>query len=172
MLKIIILVLIVILCSFIGYLYGEEFKKRYLELSELMRSLIDMENEILYSYRPLPEVLAEISNKSEGIVGELFASISELLIRGEIENVNVAFSNALNKKKDQMAMTKEDYGIILDLSKSLGDTDITGQEQIFSLAKEKLERVIDLAEKDYRVNCKMYKSLGIGIGVMLAIFLI
>ena len=172
MFKIIVLVLIVILCSFIGYLYGEEFKKRYLELSELMRSLIDMENEILYSYRPLPDVLAGISNKSNGVISNLFAEVSELLIRGDIDNVNSAFRYSLNNQKNEMAMTKEDFTIILDLSKSLGDTDITGQGQIFLLAKDKLDRVIDSAEKDYRTNCKMYKTLGIGIGVMIAIFLI
>ena len=172
MLKIIILILIVILCSFIGYLYGERFKQRYIELSELMRSLIDIENEILYSYRPVPEVLGRISNKSEGVISDLFSEVSELLIRGDMENVNIAFVYALNNQSNQMAMTKEDCNIILDLSKSLGDTDILGQGQIFSLAKDKLDRVIDIAEKDYRTNCKMYKSLGFGIGLMIAIFLI
>lgn len=172
MFKIIILILIVILCSFIGYLYGEGFKQRYVELSELMRSLIDMENEILYSYRPVPEVLAGISNKSVGIISDLFAEVSELLIRGEMDNVNMAFAYSLSNQGNQMAMTKEDCNIILDLSKSLGDTDISGQGQIFALAKEKLDRVIDSAEKDYRTNCKMYKTLGIGVGIMIAIFLI
>ncbi|MGL4655374.1 MAG: stage III sporulation protein SpoIIIAB [Sarcina sp.] len=172
MFKIIILILIVILCSFIGYLYGEGFKQRYLELTELMRSLIDMENEILYSYKPVPEVLAGISNKSQGVISDLFADVSELLMKGEMENVNRAFAYSLKNKNNQMAMTQEDCNIILDLSKSLGDTDISGQGQIFSLAKEKLDRVIDIAEKDYRNNCKVYKSLGIGIGIMIAIFLI
>lgn len=172
MFKIIILSLIVILCSFIGYLYGEGFKQRYLELSELMRSLIDMENEILYSYRPVPEVLAGISNKSEGIVSDLFAEVSELLMKGEMDNVNMAFAYSLSNQSNQMAMTKEDCNIILDLSKSLGDTDISGQGQIFLLAKEKLTRALDVAEKEYRSNCKMYKTLGVGIGVMIAIFLI
>ena len=172
MLKIIILILIVILCSLIGYLYGEGFKQRYLELSELMRSLIDMENEIMYSYRPVPEVLAGISNKSEGVISDLFSDVSDILIRGDMENVNMAFAYSLNNRSNQMAMTKEDCNIILDLSKSLGDTDILGQGQIFSLAKDKLDRAIDIAEKDYRTSCKMYKTLGVGIGIMLAIFLI
>lgn len=172
MLKAIILVAIVILCSFIGYLYGEEFKRRYLELSELMRCLIDMENEIIYSYRALPEVLAFISNKASGEISNVFSDTSELLIRGDIDDVNTAFKFSLNKQKDKMAMKNEDFDIILDLSKSLGDTDVIGQGQIFSLAKEKLSKSIEGAEKDYRANCKMYKSLGVGIGIMIAVFLI
>lgn len=172
MLKIFILASIVILCSFIGYLYGEDFKKRYLELSELMRCFIDMENEIIYSYRALPDVLAFISNKSSANISDIFLGVSELLIRGDIEDVNEAFKFSLNNQRKNLAMKDEDFDIILDLSKSLGDTDIVGQGQIFSLAKEKLSRSIDMAEKDYRTNCKMYKMLGFYIGIMIAVFLL
>ncbi|MGL4991349.1 MAG: stage III sporulation protein SpoIIIAB [Sarcina sp.] len=172
MLKIIILVLIVILCSFIGYLYGEEFKKRYLDLLEIMRCFIDIENEIIYSYRPLPEILDSVAKKSHSGVATVFFSVSEFLLQGKVDGVNEAFIKAINSNKDNLAIKSEDYEIILDLSKSLGETDIAGQEQIFLLAKEKLTRVINIAENDYRRNCKMYKGLGFYVGIMVAIFLI
>lgn len=172
MIKIIILICIVILCAMIGYLYGERFKKRYVELGELMRSLIDMENEILYSYRSLPEVIRYTADKGEGYIKEMFNEVAEILLLGEIENVNLAFDEAIKNQKNNIALKKEDIDIILDLSKSLGDTDIVGQEQIFSLAKSKIDRRIVEADKDYRVNCKVYKTLGLCIGIMVAIFLI
>lgn len=172
MIKIIILALIVILCTMIGYLYGEGFKKRYVELNQLLGSLIDMENEILYSYRDLPEVIASIADKSSDCLREFFMDVAELLARGEIEDVNTAFYLSMNRHIDKLSIKKEDIDIVLDLSKSLGDTDIVGQGQIFALAKSKLDRNIVQAEKDFRVNCKMYKTLGIGIGAMIAIFLI
>lgn len=172
MLKILILVAITFVCSLIGYTYGETFKKRYLELLELMRGLIDMENEILYSYKAIPEVLATVSNKLQDELGTIFYEVSELLIRGDFASINSAFEYVIQKNKDTIALKQEDLNIILDLSKSLGDTDISGQEQIFSLAKEKLNRTINIAETEYRVNYKMYRRLGLGVGIMLAIFLI
>ncbi|MGL5634947.1 MAG: stage III sporulation protein SpoIIIAB [Sarcina sp.] len=172
MLKILILVAITLVCSLIGYIYGETFKKRYLELLELMRGLVDMENEILYSYKAIPEVLANVSNKLQDELGTVFFEVSELLIRGKFGSINAAFNHVIEKNKDTIALKEEDLNILLDLSKSLGDTDISGQEQIFSLAKEKLSRVINIAETEYRINYKMYRRLGVGIGVMLAIFLI
>lgn len=172
MIKVIILVFIVILCAMIGYLYGEGFKRRYVELGELMRSLIDMENEILYSYRTLPEVIECIADKSQGTIKDLFLDIATMLHMGDVENVNLAFSMAMDNQKNNMSIRKEDFDIILDLSKSLGDTDIIGQEQIFALAKSKMDRRIIEADKDYRTNCKMYKTLGICIGLMVAIFLV
>lgn len=172
MFKIVILLGIVLVCSFIGYVYGEGFKGRFIELSELMRSLIDMENEITYSYRPLPEVLYSIGNKSESAIGNIFIGTSELLGKGSSEDVSTAFTESIHMHRDETAMKKEDFNILLDLAKSLGDTDIIGQGQIFTLAKEKLKSRIDIAEKDYRQSCKVYKYLGVGIGLMIAIFLI
>ena len=172
MFKIIILVAIVLICSLIGYVYGESFKERYLELSELMRNLIDMENEIVYSYRPLPVVLEMVGRKSDGVVADIFLDTASLLENGEMDDIKTAFSISLDNQKEQIAMTKEDFDIILDLSKSLGDTDILGQEHIFALAKEKLSKRVNIAEKEYSDSCKMYKYLGVSVGLMIAIFLI
>ncbi|MGL4741953.1 MAG: stage III sporulation protein SpoIIIAB [Sarcina sp.] len=172
MFKILILVAITFVCALIGYTYGETFKKRYVELLELMRGLVDMENEILYSYKAIPEVLANVSNKLQDELGTIFYEVSELLIRGEFGSINSAFQYVIEKNRDIIALKEDDLNILLDLSKSLGDTDIIGQEQIFSLAKEKLNRTINIAEAEYRVNYRMYRRLGIGVGIMLAIFLI
>ncbi|WP_066873012.1 stage III sporulation protein SpoIIIAB [Clostridium mediterraneense] len=172
MIKIILLVFIVILCTTIGYLYGEEFRKRYLELNQIMVNLIDMENEIVYSYQTLPELIADIANKSDGAVSDMFTEVAEMLLRGEIDDVNSAFDISMKKYKDKLSVKKEDLDILLDLSKSLGETDVIGQGQIFKLAKEKISRRIQEAELDYKKNCKVYKTLGVGIGFMIAIFLV
>ena len=45
--KLILLLSIVVICSFIGFSYGEEFLKRTNQLKELLRIVIELENEIL-----------------------------------------------------------------------------------------------------------------------------
>lgn len=172
MMKLILLVIVVILCTTIGYLYGEEFNNRYLQLKELMRIIIDLQNEIMYSHTPIPEGLDKIALKTKEPLNILLYSISKKLINNEVVDIYTAFNESINEHKKQLSLKEEDYNIVLDLSKSLGETSIYGQESIFQLAKEKLSSELEISYEESKKNTKVYRSLGIGIGLMIAIFLI
>lgn len=172
MLKTLILSLIVIICSLIGYIYGEGYKRRFLELTELKRILIDIENEIIYNYSSLPETIIEMGRRAKEPLNKLFVSVGEELTKGTSKSVYDTFQSIISKERENFSLKDDDFTILLDLSKSLGETDIYGQEQIFRFAKEKINRVIEEAHKDCNKNTKIYRALGIGFGVMLVIFLV
>lgn len=170
--KIMLLIIVVILCAAIGYLYGEEFKNRYIQLKELMRVIIDLENEILYSHTPIPEGLNKIATKTIEPVSGVLSGISQKLMNNEVADIYTAFNESINEHKKQLSLKEMDYNILLDLSKSLGETSIYGQESIFKLAKEKLNTELEVSYEESKKNTKVYRSLGLGIGLMIAIFLI
>ena len=73
----------------------------------------------------------------------------------------------LNRKEEE-----ESYKILEDFFKTLGSSGISGQEKIFSLALENIDINYKEAKKKEKENIKLYRTLGISIGAMLAIFFI
>ena len=166
------LLIIVLLSSLIGYLYGEGFRNRLSQLRELKRALIDFENDIVYTYTPLPESIESIDLKAKSPIKELFNEISFKLKNNEVENVYMAFKESINEHKKEMNLRNKDFEILLDLSKSLGETNVEGQIKIFNLAKEKLDIELEIAEDECNKNTKVYRYLGVAVGAMIAIFLV
>ena len=156
--KVFFLLIIVLLSSLIGYLYGEGFRNRLSQLRELKRALIDFENDIVYTYTPLPESIESIALKAKSPIKELFNEM--------------AFKESINEHKKEMNLRNKDFEILLDLSKSLGETNVEGQIKIFNLAKEKLDIELEIAEDECNKNTKVYRYLGVAVGAMIAIFLV
>ena len=89
-----------------------------------------------------------------------------------MENVYMAFKESINEHKKEMNLRNKDFEILLDLSKSLGETNVEGQIKIFNLAKEKLDIGLEIAEDECNKNTKVYRYLGVAVGAMIAIFLV
>ena len=94
------------------------------------------------------------------------------LKNNEVENVYMAFKESINEHKKEMNLRNKDFEILLDLSKSLGETNVEGQIKIFNLAKEKLDIELEIAEDECNKNTKVYRYLGVAVGAMIAIFLV
>lgn len=54
-----------IICAttIIGFILGENYKKRSMQLSEIERVVYELENDIVYTYTPLPQALENISKR-------------------------------------------------------------------------------------------------------------
>ena len=95
--KLILLLSIVVICSFIGFSYGEEFLKRTNQLKELLRIVIELENEIVYSHTPLPECLKKIALKTKEPLKKLLEVVEEKLIKNEVLDVYDAFLRGIGE---------------------------------------------------------------------------
>ncbi|MFL0268397.1 stage III sporulation protein SpoIIIAB [Candidatus Clostridium radicumherbarum] len=155
-----------------GFVYAEGFRKRVKQLNEFERSLGQLENEIEYTHTPLPEALYSVSEKSESPVKEIFEKISKLLYKNEVDSVYNAFKKCLEYEANSLNLNSDDLKVILDLSKSLGESDIEGHRKIFSLLKVNLKKRINIAEETMNKNLKLYRYLGFSIGAMIVIVLL
>ncbi|MGL5245011.1 MAG: stage III sporulation protein SpoIIIAB, partial [Sarcina sp.] len=147
------------------------FSNRYLQLQQLMRALIDLQNEILFAHTPLPEALYKIGEKCKEPVGSFLKNIALKLSKNEVSSVYMAFKISIDEHKKNLNLKEEEYEVFLDLSKSLGETNIEGQSKLFNLAKEKLNTQIKIAEIQCNNNRKVYRYLGVSVGAMISIFL-
>lgn len=156
----------------LGFMYGDRLKKRTKQLKEIRRCIYEIENHILYTHTALPKAIEFASSKVIEPVSTLFLDIFYMLSRNKVDNVYQAFKYAFLNKKDIINLKDEDINIILDFSKSLGESDIEGQKAIFSLVSENLKNQIDSSELMLKKNIKMYRCLGFSLGAMVIILLI
>lgn len=172
MLKIIGCIVILAASSTAGFIYGESFKRRVIELRELQRIIHLLQSEIEYKCNPIPRALKDLSTKTTEPFSIIFKEISELLSKNEVESVYEAFKIIFNSNNHQTSLNKDDINILLDLSKSLGESDVSGQRKMFELSLESIKKQIILAEGLMYKNLKVYRYLGVTLGSMIIIMLI
>ena len=172
MIKIIACAVIIGASSMVGFIYSEKLKYRVYQLNEIHRAIHQLQNEITYVHALLPDAFKSIAYKSVEPIKELFTRTSELLVNNEYENVYEAMNSAINSMKSKLNLNVDDINVILDLSKTLGESDIEGQNNIFTLTIENIKKQIVISEEFMRKNIKMYRYLGFSFGAMLVIALI
>ena len=172
MIKILGIVLIIGSSTILGFSYGEKFKKRVKELKDLQQGIYVIKSEINFTRSLLPDALHKVYEKCDGPIGGIFLRASELLKTNEEKDVYSCFSQSLKEKKEELALTKGDIGIFMDFTKSLGEMDIEGHNDMLALTLENLKKAVENAEDNIDKNVKMYRYLGFSFGAMIGIILI
>ena len=172
MVKIILVLIIFSIITFAGYIYGESFRKRLLNLQECYKALLLLQNEVVFNTTPLPEALNDIARKSKDPFNNLLAKVSNDLKDGEIGDVYVAFKKNYEEAEEEIYLNKDDKCILSDFLKSLGSSGVYGQEKNFNLILQNLKINIREASEEAKKNTKLYRYLGLCFGAMIAIFLL
>lgn len=166
------IVLIVAASTIWGFYYGERFKKRVKDLKELQRGIYVLKSEINFTRSLLPDALHKVYEKCDGPIGGIFLRVSELLSTNEEDDVYSCFIQSINEKKGELSLTQGDLGIFMDFTKSLGEVDIEGHNDMLALTLENLGKALEDAERNIDKNVKMYRYLGFSFGAMVGIILI
>ncbi|WP_294376287.1 stage III sporulation protein SpoIIIAB [uncultured Clostridium sp.] len=172
MLKIIIGCFLFSICAYIGFEYGERFNKRMIQLREILKSLIILQNDILYGATPLPEAFEKFSYKVEDPINSFMNGMKEKLISGSAESVYDGAVEEYEKLKEKFNLNVSDIKILGDFFKSLGESGLFGQERIFDLVLEGIRMNLKEAEESAKKNVRLYRYLGVCIGGMLTIFIL
>lgn len=172
MLKGLSIVTIVLCCSYLGFYYGEIFKKRNKQLDEILKSILFLNNEVIYNNTPLPEALKYVSLRIEDPIKSIVLKVSDKLELGNTSSVFEGFKEEYLENKKDFNLKEEDINTIKNFLKTLGESGVYGQDKIFNLAIENLKMNSLNAKEEAKKNIKMYRSLGFCIGAMIAIFLL
>ena len=164
--------LMFLICTFIGFFLGENYKRRSIHLKEFQKALLLLNNEIIYANTPLPDALLEVSKKVSEPVSDIFSDMALALENGYTGSIYESFENAYEKIKEKINLTSDDNKIISDFFKTLGSSGVTGQDKIFKLTLDNIDINYKEAGKFEKENIKLYRTLGLSIGAMLAIFFI
>lgn len=172
MFKVVILCIITCLSTYLGIIISDRFKKRVTQLKEIQKSIMHLENEVLFNNTNLPEALFMIGSKVNSPISEILIKVADKLLRGVSNNIKDAFEEEYLNEKENLFLLKDDYSIVDDFLQSLGDTSLENQDKVFRLINKRISLNIIEAEDESKKNSKVYKSLGFCIGSMISIFLI
>ena len=165
--RIIIYSFIFLTCSFIGILISRKYVNRVNELREFKNALNMFKTKIRYTYEPLPEIFTEISENVDTNISLVFRKASEKM---KVCPAGEAWDLAL--RLEDLNIDEEDKSILKNLSKLLGKTDVEGQVNQIEMTSDFLDKQIRKAENEKEKNERMYRTLGMIIGMGIVIILI
>lgn len=167
MIKYLVLFIILGTSTYIGIIISKKYSKRVNELKEIKSILNILSTQIKFTYEPLHKIFSDISSKFNTNVGNIFKITYE-----KMDNMNIgdAWNYAVDNTNTNF--TKEDRQVLKGLSNMLGKVDVEGQLKEIKLVDNFLDMQIDKAEQEKRKNEKLYKTLGVTIGMTIVIILI
>jgi len=164
--KYILLFTIFGLSTAIGMAISKAYENRVVELKEFKNMINIMKTKIKFTYEPLAEIFKQISNKNETNVEKIFGQMANQITYNQTREV---WENCIQEA--DISINQEDKDILRKLGKLLGQTDVEGQVSEIEVTENFLNMQIDKAEEEKRKNQKIYKTLGITIGLIFVIIL-
>lgn len=164
------------LCIIIsGAMYGMHMsqrpKMRIDELNEIKKAFLLLKSQIGYSYEILPEALINIANRSKEPVNTLFKTIANKLNQKSGKSVSDIWYCEFKAYKNTN-LSKEDIYTVSEFGKVLGYLDKKLQMDNIDIVIQYIDRTVDLILKNIEKDSKMYHSLGILGGILIALLLI
>ena len=162
-------ILFVLLTSsgYIGILISKKYDNRVKELKQMQNALSMLSTQIKFTYEPLPKIFLDISEKLDSNIGNLFKYAYE-----NMENNIAGEAWIYSVENNYTNLNKEDKEIIKGLGNLLGQVDVDGQLKEIQLVENFLTSQIEKAEQEKKKNEKLYKTLGITVGLAIVVILI
>ena len=164
--KYLLLVAIFGLSTAIGMTISKTYENRVIELKEFKNILNIMKTKIKFTYEPLAEIFKQIANNNETNVEKIFGQMANQITYFQTREV---WENCIQEA--DISINQEDKDILKKLGKLLGQTDVDGQISEIDVTENFLNMQIEKAEEEKKKNQKIYKTLGITVGLIFVIIL-
>lgn len=164
--KIIIYTFIFLTTSAIGILKSKKYVYRVEELKDFKSALNIFKTKLKFTCETIPEIFNQISERLDSNTGDIFKLASYKMQK---ETACNAWSTAI--EIGDLNITSEDKLILKNLSNLLGETDIEGQVNQVELTSNFIEEQIIKAEREKEKNERLFRTLGMTIGLAIVIIL-
>ncbi len=172
MINIIFSIGIILTTTLIGYVFAQSYEQRIRMLHHFIFSIKIMETDMSYKKSYLLDILIRLSETKDRVVSNFFKGIySEMHNNPGMDFETLWIKNADLFLKDT-PFTNEDMKIIKELGKNLGKIDFINQEKLFQYIHKRLEIQLKEAEEQRDKKSRVYKNLGVAIGITIVVILI
>jgi len=165
-------VIILVSSTLVGLLVANKYKIRVKQLKDIRGNFQIIETEIFYTATPIIEVMEKISKQARQPLCKIYDDIAKKLKKREGESLGDIWKNAFERRKEYTCFTKEDLETINFFGSILGTTDRQSQVKNAKLVQSQLMKLEEHAEKDYIKNEKLFRNLGILLGLAIVIILL
>ena len=163
MLKLVGSVLIMAACiGYTGYLL--EKQKAHRDVLQALISMLDLlSGKLRYERMTMGEALAGLNKKYHGAVGCVMGRIADRLMAGNCENLESIW---------RTEFAEEEMDIVLETGKNLGYLDVEAQMGHLKNCRMRLEGKLEAAQREFVERRRVYRYLGVAVGVMVILVLI
>lgn len=172
MLKLLGAVFIIFSTSFAGIYFSTLDRYHLEDLEELKKGLTILKNQVCFSSMPLYEALKDISKRTEGAVSDILYKISNDLEQKAGETAAEIWSEAWSQNKEKTYLSKDDLELLYSFGRTLGYLDRQQQIANVDITIASIEFTQDMLRRRYEKNSKIYRSMGVLSGVLIAVVLI
>ncbi len=171
LLKIISNLTIIVCCTFLGLHMSYRYNYRIYNIKILQSILAHLETEIIHYSTFLSQAIINSVRPFEGEWKTFFLKVAASLEDNNEHSLIDIWIECLKGLKNNPYIGKPEYEIIYRFGMQLGGTDKKSQEKYFKLAQEQLKIEENNAQQLRLRYSKMYRSLGLLLGIGIAIVL-
>lgn len=171
MIKLFGAICIVFAATLLGFYQAMQLSGRARQIRQLITALARLETEIRCGFTPLAEALRAVSRMLDGPLAALLLAVAEDLSDGSGRSAGDCWERALERYWPLTAMKAPERDIVRRLGGTLGISDRTDQEKHLRLAASQLQAEEADAWEEERRYGKMWRSLGLLSGLLIAILM-
>ena len=165
-------ILIVVSAYIMGVYYAQKEKLKIDDMEEIKKGLLIVKDEIMFLSMPVGEAFSQASEKVTGGAALVFSRIGQ----GIKANPDAAIADVIDKTLDESIyetfLKKEDAMDLVSLGKTMGDMDSDHQRAGIDMTVSDIDGKIGILKKKSEKNEKMYRSIFVLGGILIAVVLI
>lgn len=152
-----------------GYALSRQLTVRKKNLEMLLRMIILLKGEIRYGNTSLYDALTGAAGKLEGKYREFFILTAKEMQKKKGEPFGAIFRRGVQECMGDLGFTKEEMEKLYSLGDRLGYLGMEMQMKQLEMLEEEIQGSIKELQKDLSERKKVYQSLGILLGLFLAV---
>lgn len=171
MIKLLGAVMVVAACTMAGFEFASRLEKRKNNIGALKSGAEVIEREMQFFKAPLYILFLRAAENTPSPVSDVFFNVSEK-IKKEPQAAEEIWREEIRRAKGELRLSKSDVRLIKNIFSGIGKTDSVSQRKVTAAAISALRA----AEAECAVLCgknvKVYKSLGVLLGIFIALLFI
>lgn len=165
-------ILVISACTYMGIFMGSFLRKRSRLLLQLQSCAMLLKAQIRHERTPLPDALYRVGKSKEGVIGEMFCSISNQLLEYGGVTTEEVWRNAIENYLLKTELTAEDRETLLRLGERIGVMDAAMQEEVLNVYIEEVDNTLAILAEEIRQKTGFYRMMGVLAGIFITIILL
>ena len=172
MIKIISLLAILGLSTFIGIIISNQYSMRVKEIEDVIAALDLLDTRVKYTYDTIADSFDFVSQNMNTKAYRIFMIAASHLNENKNLSAGDIFRNVVEDESIFLSLHQEDIEILKGLGTSLGQMDLEGQLKNIVLVKQLLQNQLKEAIEEKNKNFKLTRNMGVFVGLIIMIILI
>ncbi len=172
MVKIFGSLLVIFSLGMTGICKADKLRKRYEELLDFRKILVMLQGEIRYNNATISEAFAHVGRHFSGSYKKILDKASDKTAENSGNSLEEIWIHIVDEYKGDLNVKDNEIDIIKELGRSMGYLDCEMQENALNMLIEKIQVVIDEQGGKLPENVKVYRCMGIMLGIFVVLLIV